>query len=90
MASCLPSTHCQLRKLNLSGCEVTDEGAAALAAAVSNNALSAAAVDTGTDRRSAEASTAADLQGLQELRLADNQIAAAGEPIPQLMHVCNT
>lgn len=83
MASCLSSSHCQLRVLNLSGCEVTDEGAAALAAAVVDTALSAATVGTGTDRWSAQASTATDVQGLQELRLADNQIAAAGERTPE-------
>jgi hypothetical protein len=83
LASCLSSTHCQLRVLNLSGCEVTDEGAAALAAAVAGTASSAAAAGAHTGRHSAQGSSATVEQGLQELRLADNEIAAAGKPTPK-------
>lgn len=78
LAGCLASCRCPLAALCLSGCEVTDEGATALAAAVAGSPASADAAEAAgaasMGRRSAQHSSS-----LQELRLADNQITAAGE-----------
>lgn len=80
LAACLSSSHGHsLIVLSMCGCEVTNEGAAALAAAVSGDSMAHAndAAHSGrsgsTDRRPVQHRPC-----LQELRLADNQITAAG------------
>jgi hypothetical protein len=80
LAACLSSSHHHsLRVLNLCGCEVTDKGAAALAAAVSGDSMADAsgAAHSG-ESGSAGRRPAQHAPCLKDLRLADNQITAAG------------
>lgn len=78
-ASCLSSSGCHLEVLNLSGCEVADEGAAALATAITGPACAVAAAGTSTGWQQVQHRIA-----LRELKLADNQITAAGDHMRHL------
>jgi len=81
VASCLSSCRCKLAVLDLSGCEITDDGAAALAAAIAGSTAAAAVGGVGSVSGSGSASRQARAScSLQQLRLADNQITAAGKP----------
>lgn len=82
LAGALAAGGASLRSLNLSGCELTDTAAAALAgllapAPVEPPAAAAAGFRSPLKWRAAAAPTGGRVQ-LQELRLMDNQLTSAG------------
>lgn len=84
LASCLSCPQCRLEVLDLSGCEVTDDGAAALAAAVgaAGSVSSVEHCESGNNHSHTRNSY------LRQLKLADNNITGAGEKAHAFCAVC--
>lgn len=80
MAAALAAGGGSLRRLNLSGCELTDAAAAALAKLLAAAPAEApAGFRSPLKWRAAAALSAEDRVQLQQLRLVDNQMTSAGE-----------